>query len=853
MDFVTLTKEQFIDFADEIFIAKYGFSNWEFMLPKSGTELVINAPFSKNKNLECHIYTTLDKGDKTRPIGQDAIRIILYDVRSGKAVTQLPKVIPTGDAASVFDRLTDRVIEATELIADLAFCKKCGSHLVKRVNRTTGESFMACSAYPNCGKKVEHALRSLNDDCKSIESKTIISKVDIIPANHEVTTIEDMTPLVEVEDLYPSTCYPHFKYGFEKFNRLQSTILKHGYWKQDCNLVLGTSTSTGKTISGELFVWETLKVHKKKVCYVSPLKALTLEKFNDWTKSFGNEYKIMIMTGDFVLTEARVKELNEADMVCITSEMLDSKSRNHQSERSDWLFEVGLLITDESHLLTIKGRGDALESGIMRFCKLVPSARVLMLSATMPNVSEFKLWLTNLNGKITHIINNNWRPVVLEWNFIRYDGNSYGAQQESKQDLVLDLLKEYPNDKTLVFVHDKNSGRQIETKLKNEGVDCHFYNADLELSSRTSFLDDFAENTNESLKVLISTSGLAWGISTFASNVIIAGVTRGLNPIDELDIIQAGGRAGRLGWSDVGRCFLICDTPSSWKYKVSHPRNIVSTLLNVDILGFHVLAEVANSIINDKDTLKEWFSRSLAFIQTSLDDTFIDKVLKELLDLKMINVDAKGTFKITTLGRISASLYYYPRDVYHWAVMFSKLDDLDLWKSDLAVSYVLGTTPSMQLDYVPKPEEHNVSNYYEALIDTVPQILNKSSKRSVIASDLYNLITEQSGQHMYARTLKNDIDRIIGAVNWIDSLRGWERTKSLDVLALRVKHGVRSGLAEFCSLQGVGVTRARKLESAGIKTLKDIVLNPDKVAQLLGKTLAPKVVTQAKQMIKKSF
>ena len=865
MSFVKLTKQEFEAWANEALVSIY-IDKWYWQVPVSGVELVAvfkllrtdsSCGIEMPSTLEAHVYTTLDRDEITRDIGKDAIRVVLFDTKSGKAVKSYPKVLRTEGATTVFERLNERI---EELMDDhqsyKEFCKKCGAHLVERTRKNDGGKFMGCSAFPQCGVTPKKVLKDLNESLvdkprtiHTVETRSLPSGV--IPTAPLPPPVAQ-TELVEVEDCFPATTYPHFTYPFEKFNKVQSTILKHGYWEQDCNLVLGTATSTGKTISGELFVWETLKKHKKKVCYVSPLKSLTLEKFNDWTKTFGQEYKICILTGDFVLTEKRAEELNEADLICLTSEMVDSRTRNYRSEKSDWIFDVGLVITDESHIISTN-RGHAVEVGLMRFCKLVPKARILMLSATMPNVDEFKIWLTNLNGKETNVINNSWRPTKLEWKFVAHEtSRSYASNQESKIDAALDILDFHPGEKYLVFVHDKNTGRRLERDITKKGFSCKFHNADLELESRVEIEDSFESMEEGSLQVLISTSTLAWGRNLPAVNVIIVGVHRGIQDVDELDIIQMAGRAGRLGWSDIGRCYLICDSIRHWEHKIAHPRTIMSTLLDSNILGFHILAEIANSEVFDKVSLSAWFSRSLAAIQSNLDEAFVNKVLFELQSLKMITIDEQDFYKITPLGRVSASLYFYPKDVSHWSVMCNLLAENRLWKSDLAVSYALGTTPSWQLSYVPKNEQNEVDNYSDYVMDTVGHIFRPPLKKSVVASDLYNLLSERGGSTLYARTCKNDIDRIASALQWINSLRNLRSSKKIEILKIRIRYGVRASLATFCQLPNVGVQRAKALEASGFKSLRDIVSNQPGTIKVLGKSIGNAAIKAASELIKRS-
>jgi replicative superfamily II helicase len=81
---------------------------------------------------------------------------------------------------------------------------------------------------------------------------------------------------------------------------------------------------------------------------------------------------------------------------------------------------------------------------------------------------------------------------------------------------------------------------------------------------------------------------LAHNCNTSAQNAVIVGTYRGIQPVDELDILQAAGRAGRFGKAPYGNVYLICDNIPEWKEKVAHPRDVTSTLLDTYALAFHL-------------------------------------------------------------------------------------------------------------------------------------------------------------------------------------------------------------------------------------------------------------------------
>jgi len=255
--------------------------------------------------------------------------------------------------------------------------------------------------------------------------------------------------------------------------------------------------------------------HASKVIYTAPLKALAAEKFHEWAENRFKDKVVIQLTGDTLTSQAVRKRYMEqcktADIVLMTSELLDSLTRNHANENYSWLYDVRLVVVDESHIITSEGRGHAVETSIMRFSQINPKAKIWVLSATMPNVGEFSKWLTNLNGKPTDIINSDWRPTTLNWHFIAH--SVFGSYQEIQSDKVgkaIRLVQMKPDEKFIVFVWDKNTGRMMENNLRASGVECAFHNADVDFEDRDSILKRF-EDDNDPMQVIIATTTLAWG------------------------------------------------------------------------------------------------------------------------------------------------------------------------------------------------------------------------------------------------------------------------------------------------------------------------------------------------------
>ena len=511
------------------------------------------------------------------------------------------------------------------------------------------------------------------------------------------------------KNLISTSEYPHYIYPFEHFNPVQSLV----YHKKDNpnNMIIAANTSAGKTIAAELLIDSTLQ-KKQRVIYLSPLKALTEEKYSEWQKRYPGE-TITIMTGDYVLGPETTRALWASRIIVMTSEMMDSRTRKFDSERNYWMKEVGLVVVDESHILTTS-RGDAVETGIMRFARHCPQARIVFLSATMPNVNDLGDWLTSLNGKKTDIIESNWRPVKLQIHPVEYteikkpNGHcDYEQTEQKKIQMAIDLVLSKPDEKFLVFVHAIDTGELILRKLKEIGINASFHNANLNWSERQQIEKSFADR-DHGIRILVSTSTIAWGVNLPARNVVIVGVHRGITPVDELNIIQMAGRAGRLKYDTEGHVFMILPHGSAdyWIGKFKNPRPVTSVLKNRRKLAFHVLAEIHRNSIKTESDLVNWYERSLAFRQEA--QKFSEKEAKWILqDLKRLNMiySKSSKLKTTSSGNLSAIMYYPPYDVHAWYRNFKSVFRNNLASNDIALAWAIGTVPSNK-KYVPKKLRH---------------------------------------------------------------------------------------------------------------------------------------------------
>ena len=110
--------------------------------------------------------------------------------------------------------------------------------------------------------------------------------------------------------------------------------------------------------------------------YIVPLKALANEKFEDLTeiaKSVGLSVGLAI--GD---RGGESSGVENSDILVCTSEKLDSILRT----KSGFLENLGVVVSDEFHLLNDYSRGPTLEVTLSRIMHVRPDAQIIALSAT---------------------------------------------------------------------------------------------------------------------------------------------------------------------------------------------------------------------------------------------------------------------------------------------------------------------------------------------------------------------------------------------------------------------------------------------------------------------------------------
>lgn len=219
---------------------------------------------------------------------------------------------------------------------------------------------------------------------------------------------------------YSSKNEEEFQQHFEKYPFELSTFQKYGIEAivKGHHVLITAHTGSGKTLPAE-FAIEHMVKKGKKVIYTAPIKALSNQKFYEFTKKYPH-ISFGILTGD-------IKTNPEADVLIMTTEILLNTLYNKQSKSvtntsiidfdMDFDNELGCVIFDEVHYINDPDRGRVWEESIMMMPEHV---QMVMLSATIDTPEKFAEWCETRGNtpsfksdKFVYLASTNHRVVPL--------------------------------------------------------------------------------------------------------------------------------------------------------------------------------------------------------------------------------------------------------------------------------------------------------------------------------------------------------------------------------------------------------------------------------------------------------
>ncbi|KAF8033637.1 hypothetical protein BT93_C0040 [Corymbia citriodora subsp. variegata] len=224
------------------------------------------------------------------------------------------------------------------------------------------------------------------------------------------------------------------------------------------SVLVSAHTSAGKTAVAEYAIAMSFR-DKQRVIYTSPLKALSNQKYRELSQEFED---VGLMTGDVTIAP-------NASCLVMTTEIL----RGMLYRGSEVLKEVAWVIFDEIHYMKDRERGVVWEESIIF---LPPAIKMVFLSATMSNATEFAEWICHLHKQPCHVVYTDFRPTPLQHYVFPMGGSGLylvvDEHEDFREDNFLKLQDTFTKQKVgegSKFTNGKASGRIAKSGTASGG------------------------------------------------------------------------------------------------------------------------------------------------------------------------------------------------------------------------------------------------------------------------------------------------------------------------------------------------------------------------------------------------
>jgi superfamily II RNA helicase len=190
------------------------------------------------------------------------------------------------------------------------------------------------------------------------------------------------------------------------------------YVEEGRSVLVAAPTGTGKTLIADYLIEEILG-EDGHVVYTAPVKALSNQKYREYTEQFGRD-KVGLVTGDIVINPY-------APLRIMTTEILRNILLQEPveiagvDESHTWtggtaqirdLDQLRAVVIDEIHFVDDPDRGTVWEELLIY---LPTEIRILGLSATLSNLNQFADWLSEIRDEKVEVVREEQRAVPLSF------------------------------------------------------------------------------------------------------------------------------------------------------------------------------------------------------------------------------------------------------------------------------------------------------------------------------------------------------------------------------------------------------------------------------------------------------
>ena len=384
------------------------------------------------------------------------------------------------------------------------------------------------------------------------------------------------------------------------------------------SVIVSAPTGAGKTLIAEFAIYRALAAQRRAI-YTTPLKALSNQKFTDFSRQYGSEL-VGILTGD-------VKVNPRAPILVMTTEILRNLLFTEKPE------DIASAVLDECHYLGDEGRGTVWEEIVINCPATI---QLVALSATVSNIQDIAAWISDVHGPI-HAIYHPVRPVPLQYLLCHQDGevvplegprrarastpevrvrgerrwerraamHAHGRRRPASPGRVIPQLQERRWLPAIYFIFSRSGCERAlrrfledggsllepdrraeveeaiantlrdypsimpETEVNGLLLDGLRRGAGLHHAGVLPALKRLTEVLFERglVKVVFATETMSLGIHMPAKSVVIQGIRKrtdiGFRQLTQNELTQMAGRAGRRGIDPEGKCLIGLDAPEA--------------------------------------------------------------------------------------------------------------------------------------------------------------------------------------------------------------------------------------------------------------------------------------------------
>jgi superfamily II DNA/RNA helicase len=351
---------------------------------------------------------------------------------------------------------------------------------------------------------------------------------------------------------------------------LEINLVVPDLWQQEAvralrdgkDVVVQAPTGSGKTYIFEL-LYPSLK---GQAIFTVPTRALANDKLAEWR---ARGWDVGIATGDLALN------LNAKVLVATL-----------ETQRARFLRRDGpkLLVVDEYQMIADPVRGVHYE---LALALAPPETQLLLLSGSVQNPQDVVAWFQRI-GRDPVLISHEERPVPLEEIDLRVLSDSAFVQTKSFWPRMIGRALRAELAPVLVFAPRRNAseemaqaiasamslrdplplsaeqealaGKRLAKLLRNRVA---YHHSGLSYAVRAGLIEPLAKAGQ--LNVVVATMGLAAGINFSMRSVLITDTRYKAGNferhVEQDELLQMFGRAGRRGLDDVGYVLMLPDIP----------------------------------------------------------------------------------------------------------------------------------------------------------------------------------------------------------------------------------------------------------------------------------------------------